>query len=192
MTQLLPESVDSAFQLIGLDGAVDGLVETADGSRASSPTPTELEEDDDSMVVTADAVASDAADASMDAAAHIPAAAGLVATDESVGSADVPIIAVTSAPTYGFVCHDLDENRAGIALGVVPYRPLVAGDLAHDAHKYYAVARGRFIGVFDDSSMYVLAVGKVSNPLCMCPETLGAALNWFNKKLAMGLCQIVN
>ena len=48
------------------------------------------------------------------------------------------------------MCFDPQENRAGVCFGVVPAGDLVGVNVVQDASKYYAIARGRFIGVFDD------------------------------------------
>ncbi|TRM56320.1 hypothetical protein BD626DRAFT_541395 [Schizophyllum amplum] len=178
------ESVDHAFQLIRLEDVVDALVDSGANSRASSPTTTEPDDDVAQMdgVATADttdnvALANVAPDATMNGIDADPAAAAAAAA--AVGA-------------FPFVCMNPMEHRAGIALGVVPLHELVAGTVATDSSKYYAIARGRFIGVFDDSSMYVLATGKVSNPISWCPSTLGNALQWFNAKRDMGVCEIIN
>ena len=57
-----------------------------------------------------------------------------------------------SAARNRFICYDPAEHRAGVALGFVPEVNLVVGDrIPLDASKYYAVVRGRFVGVFATS-----------------------------------------
>ncbi|TRM60873.1 hypothetical protein BD626DRAFT_538429 [Schizophyllum amplum] len=172
------ESIDNAFQLIGLDDIVDALVDSGADSQASSPTPTEPDDD----VVQMDAIANHA---------PVNAPANVAPEDATMNWIDANPAAV-AVGAFPFVCMNPQEHRAGIALGVVPIDELVAGAVPTDSAKYYAIARGRFIGVFDDSSMFVLATGKVSNPISWCPSTLGSALQWFNAKRAMGVCEVAN
>ncbi|KAI5887792.1 uncharacterized protein SCHCODRAFT_02705121 [Schizophyllum commune H4-8] len=106
-------------------------------------------------------------------------------------AAPAAVAAVAPAPPFGSL-NPL-ENRAGIPLAVVPSADLIydPSTIVNDASKYYAISRGRCIGVFDKSSTYVRATARVSGPISWCPDTLNAALEWFNEQRAMGMCEIV-
>ncbi|TRM56404.1 hypothetical protein BD626DRAFT_575730 [Schizophyllum amplum] len=181
------EAADSAFQLIGLDGAVDAIVDSRGSSGANSPVPTEPEDEPQVGEGAVPTIIVDAPAAGAALTAAAPAADAVPATDPM----DVEEAAPAISNYHSFVCMDASENRAGIPFGVVPNAALVAGGVSPAGNKYYAIARGRFIGVFDDSSMYTMAINKVSNPICWCPQTLSGAVTWFNIKRNMGLCEIV-
>ena len=100
--------------------------------------------------------------------------------------------------------HREAENRD---FGFIPSHDLLAYNTPIDLGKYYAVARGRFLGVFTEqyvvraliiftfsslnSAMYHLAVDRVSSPLHSSPAELHTAIAWFNRMRSLGLCEIV-
>ncbi|TRM56337.1 hypothetical protein BD626DRAFT_575800 [Schizophyllum amplum] len=198
MSQPLTEDADSAFQFVELHGGVASLAE----QRAPSPTPTEpaddidIKSEDDAAFVKAEDDLTDTAIAMDTTDDGLAATAGGDGLDHAATAANpaVGVAPPAAAPTVTGAAYCLDpmENRAGVAFGVVPVGDLVPGNMSLMEGKYYAVARGRFIGVFDDSSMHTMAVGRVSNPISHCPKSLGAALSWFNTKRVMGYCEVVN
>ncbi|KAL1685294.1 hypothetical protein GGG16DRAFT_119014 [Schizophyllum commune] len=201
MTQSI-NHLDSAFELIQLDGGVDVVFAPASPTAAHPSLP------DASSAIAASATVApvDVTMASVDLAAGQTTDAPAAVASAVVDPAAAPAVVVTPAdaaptaaapaaavPAPRFSCKDPLERRAGIPLGVIPSGDLVysADTIVDDASKYYAITRGRFIGVFAKSSEYVRATSRVLGPISWCPDTLGEALDWFNESRAMGLCEIV-
>lgn len=131
----------------------------------ASPTAAHPSLPDASSAIAASATVApvDVTMASVDLAAGQTTDAPAAVASAVVDPAAAPAVVVTPAdaaptaaapaaavPAPRFSCKDPLERRAGIPLGVIPSGDLVysADTIVDDASKYYAITRGRFIGVF--------------------------------------------
>ncbi|KAI5824093.1 hypothetical protein K523DRAFT_357120 [Schizophyllum commune Tattone D] len=194
------DSLESSFQLVVLDGGLDSVEmdvsdsipgDAAHAGADPAPSGAPVTAPEANLDVSVSAPPAPASVAAPVAASTAPAAAAPNAADLTPAA---PASAQDgSAARNRFICYDPAEHRAGVALGFVPEVNLVVGDrIPLDASKYYAVVRGRFVGVFATSYAHGMAISKVSGPISWCPETLSAALDYFNEMREMGVCEVVN
>ncbi|TRM64921.1 hypothetical protein BD626DRAFT_567787 [Schizophyllum amplum] len=108
-----------------------------------------------------------------------------------------------SVPTSVFAASPLVElpyqvtrnpthNHVGVGYLVVPQVNLVApSGYWPCAKKYYAVTRGRMVGVFNHPMAFNAAILGVSGPISLCGKDLGEAIAFFNHARSNNMLSIV-
>ncbi|TRM56327.1 hypothetical protein BD626DRAFT_575851 [Schizophyllum amplum] len=85
------------------------------------------------------------------------------------------------------------HNHVGVRYLVVPQANLVApSGYWPCASKYYAVTRGRMVGVFNNPMAFNAAISRVSGPISLCGKDLGEAIAYFNNARSNNMLSIVN
>ncbi|KAJ6463777.1 hypothetical protein C8R47DRAFT_1224945 [Mycena vitilis] len=81
---------------------------------------------------------------------------------------------------------------AGVIYGVVPGGPLAT--VPDDGEKWYAITKGRFVGVTNSTAIADGAVSRVSHALRSVFDTQQEAVTAFNQALALniGLVQVIS
>ncbi|KAI5821966.1 hypothetical protein K523DRAFT_358760, partial [Schizophyllum commune Tattone D] len=94
--------------------------------------------------------------------------------------AQAPVAAITN--WFGpEMVSDPEDIRLGVGYLVTPNHDLVA-PLYYWAPgpKYYAVTRGKYVGIFNTSGFFGLATNNVSCPLSLTSRNLAEVLGFFN------------
>ncbi|KAJ6454923.1 hypothetical protein C8R47DRAFT_1228445 [Mycena vitilis] len=128
-----------------------------------------------------------------DAAAQVVNAAVInAAAASSVGStpASTSTPAVAPTPTSPFV-RTSGPWVAGRIYGVVPQGPLVAMADAGEG-KWYAITRGRYVGLTKNSAISLHATSGVSSGLSDKYSAQWEALEHFNSALSLGAVAVIN
>ncbi|TRM55225.1 hypothetical protein BD626DRAFT_579010 [Schizophyllum amplum] len=111
----------------------------------------------------------------------MPAAAG--------ASAVAPATNVAFA--FPSVVSDPYLNQVGICFVVEPDQDLVFPTMFWPGGpKYYAVTRGRFIGVFNNAATFNMAITGVSSPTMYASRDLHVVLEFFNSARRAGMLSV--
>ncbi|KAJ7025071.1 hypothetical protein C8F04DRAFT_1269683 [Mycena alexandri] len=97
--------------------------------------------------------------------------------------------AAATAATVG-TAGTIAPWSAGILFGVVPDLHLHDFTVRDDGHPWYAVIRGRSVGITQDHNLASQAVLGVSNNGWKSHKTLQGALNEFNHALDLNLVEV--
>ncbi|KAJ7506696.1 hypothetical protein B0H11DRAFT_1903481 [Mycena galericulata] len=104
--------------------------------------------------------------------------------------AQVPAAGVTAGPAGGGGLRMTGPWVAGQLYGVVPAGPLTP--VPDNAEKWFAIMKGRYIGLTNSAAIADGAVSRVSNSLRTGYGSQSEALEAFNTVLAMGLVAVLN
>ncbi|KAL1658417.1 hypothetical protein GGF50DRAFT_131723 [Schizophyllum commune] len=116
------------------------------------------------------------------AAGPVSAYAALVPGNIPPGAVPPGMVSGGPAGVFGpVVVTDPAVNEVGQAYVVTPDHDLhVPAYFWPPGPKYYAVTRGRYVGVFNSSALFTMAICGVSSPVARATRDLHEALDFFN------------
>ncbi|KAJ7278656.1 hypothetical protein C8J57DRAFT_1502501 [Mycena rebaudengoi] len=122
------------------------------------------------------------APAILNVAAPAPVAApGIVPTSFGQGLPTLLLPLLRTGPPY----------EANTVYRVVPMGPLAAILEPHPAPEWYAITRGRFVGVVDQYALSQTAIASVPNAARKAYDTQALVLHVFNQAITWGGVQVV-
>ncbi|KAJ7752280.1 hypothetical protein B0H16DRAFT_1723626 [Mycena metata] len=95
------------------------------------------------------------------------------------------------APLLALMRTEEGPFLANEVFSVAPSQPLAAIEEAVPAPEWYAITRGRFVGVVDQFALSAVAISGVAHNANKAYATQALALDAFNKALTWGGVQVV-
>ncbi|KAJ7722530.1 hypothetical protein B0H16DRAFT_1737728 [Mycena metata] len=106
-------------------------------------------------------------------------------------AARVPPGAGLPAPLLALMRSEDGPFTANEVFSVPPAQPLAPVDEEVPAPEWYAITRGRFVGVVDQFALSAVAISGVAHNASKAYPTQALALNAFNQALTWGGVQVV-
>ncbi|KAJ7940753.1 hypothetical protein B0H13DRAFT_2299717 [Mycena leptocephala] len=123
-------------------------------------------------------------------AAHAPAAASTTTTAAPPPATRAPAGAGLPAPLLAMLRDTEGPFLANEVFSTTPPEPLAPIEEEVPAPEWYAITRGRFVGVVDQFALSAVAISGVAHGARKAYTTQALALDAFNKALTWGGVQV--